>query len=1107
MHNHERNKIMQTRCSVLGVSILMTATSLAYVNDAEKAVVGTRETMTVEVASDETWDKPVFVQGVFRKTGAGKLTLLAEKLYGAGRIDVAEGELEITATGAGSAAFEEPTSVMSGAAMWLDASMHVAGADGSAASGDAVAWYDVRETDWTAPGFMPNYIYARANNNLAVGWLWPQIGTDASSRPYVDFGGVSSGQYMAWLTPSGAKAWIPVAHSFVVYSPNGGHGHVLGVATSPSSDGTKVMYFATSGSSDGTTLFNSQPASDLHHLRLGRVFCDGIQVDSGTAIDKSATQLIETEAYRPDAKAEAFFNFRNYQQSAGSGSVGDRVGGGRLHEVLIFTNKLSEAERILVEQHLLRKWVKTSGYSIPSEITVASGATLTLADAVAALARVKSEGTLRRPGAVVSTCGAIDPFAVSGRLDLDAGATVSNRAAVTISAQAGKTYAVDEWNTLTIADGEVGRTDKTGAGALAIDGFGSTTNFTVSEGVVAVCATTGITHRVSGNCIADGGFEGIHAGPSVTYDDGQQIGSSAWYVTNFCSSASTRVVKSSGWPYMWASGKVLGASEGDYYLLLKQGSGVRQNFAIEKAGRYEIKLRCYPRSSANYYAAFARVYVDGHPIGTVQCRPDENEWDAARLITHYLVPGDHVLALMSEMTTDNAIGIDDVRVALIDEEEDLFAVANGNFEDIDWAVAPSQPGANANAGYAIGYAIYGNSVSSRIMSTAYLKGWSVSGTAYLLRRLPYLRSSSEFIGPDNDNGCVSIALTNGTVLSQSVTIPAAGLYRLHAKAARYKHPTAQEYVGAPTDNNSCKMSLAVGGRSEEFTIAGWMLADFVLTHAVRLSKGDVVTLSVTSSDTVGKGNAIVVDDVRLVRECNMVYNGGFEEGSNSASVPPTGWTVVANPNNKQMRYSGYNADFGAGPVEGGARCRIHAGTHIAQTIPLSAGYYWLSFWNVSRSKFNSSDEAFKVSYGPAAIKVTLASGSVTNFCENVVPSSNSVAFIRRAYLVKVESAGDWTLGFEGEASSADISSFLDAVSLMPAPDVEAGVAPIAAKDMELSVGAAASLQLDYDGILNVGRFHCGTRTYLNEQSAETLPNLHGIGRVYSRSRAFFIVIR
>lgn len=1091
------------RKRIAALAALGCAFAHAYVNDAGKVVVGTREIMTVEVSAAETWDKPVVVCGVLRKTGAGKLTILAEKMYGAGRIDVAEGELEITATGAGSAMFAEPTSVMmSGAAMWLDASMHVAGADGAAATGDAVAWYDVRETDWATPGFTTNYIHAQAYTNLSTGGLWPQVGTDASARPYVDFGGVSSGQYMTWRTPSGVKAWIPVAHSFVVYSPNGSHGHVLGSATSPSESGSKVMYFATSGGSNGTTLFQFQPDNNMHFLRLGRVFRDGVQTDSAAAIDTSATQLIETEAYRPDAMAEAFFNFRNYQQAAGSYSFGNRAGGGRLHEVLIFTNALSEVDRILIEQRLLRKWIKTSGYAaIPPEMTVAAGATLTLPAAVAGSTKVKSKGTLRCPGATVPTLNAIDPFAVSGQVVLDAGVTVSNRALMAVVPQSGKTYAVDAWNTLTVSSGAAGQTDKTGVGSLAFADFGDATKFSFSEGLASVHVTTGMPCSVPANCIADGGFEGIYTGTgNPTYADGTQIG--AWYVTNFCGSANTRITYKTAWSsVMWQSGKVLGAPEGDYYLVFKNGGGARQPFSIDKAGRYEVRLRCYPRSDSNTYAGFARVYIDGHSLGTVQCRHGEADWDAARLFSPYLEAGDHVLALMSEVNVDLAIGIDDVRVTLLDEERDSSVVANGNFEDINWTVFTVGNSATERGKVA------STINSTNIMPTAYLKGWTATGAAYLLRRLPYLRSSDDFIGPDNDSGCVSIVLTNGTVLSQSVTIPATGLYRLHAKAARYRHPGVAEYVGltlASTYTNG-KASLALGGTSEEFTIREWALTDFALSHAVLLSEGDVVTISVASTDVEGLVNTIVLDDVRLVRESNLVNNGGFEQGSDSPSAL-SGWTLVANPKTKYLRYSGYQEHFGAEPVEGVARCRIHAGTHIAQTIPLDAGYYWLSFWDVSRSE--SYPSGFKVQYGPAAITVTLANGSVTNFCETVVPSSNCVEFIRREFLVKVESSGNWTLGFEGETSDRDISSLIDAVSLRPASDVEVHAVPAAAKDVELSIAAGAKLALNYVGTQTVERVSLGGRSYVGELTASAVPDfLEGPGALFCLPKGTMVIFR
>ena len=147
-----KSKMILTAVVVAGMAGFASLSGFAWTNDAERAVVGLNEILTVDVPSDTAWDKPVFVYGVFRKTGAGKLTLPAEKLYGQGSVEVVEGELSVTATGAGSAAVAGPA-ILNGAAMWLDASMHVAGTDGNESTGDAAMWYDVRETEWNAPGF------------------------------------------------------------------------------------------------------------------------------------------------------------------------------------------------------------------------------------------------------------------------------------------------------------------------------------------------------------------------------------------------------------------------------------------------------------------------------------------------------------------------------------------------------------------------------------------------------------------------------------------------------------------------------------------------------------------------------------------------------------------------------------------------------------------------------------------------------------------------------------------------------------------------------------------------------------------------------------------
>lgn len=1076
----------------------------AWTNDAQMAVVGTHEIMTVDVSSDVTCDKPVFVQGVLRKTGAGKLTLPAEKLYGQGSVEVVEGELAVTATGAGNAAVAEPA-ILNGAAMWLDANRHVAGADGAAATDYAAMWYDVRETNWTTAGFSTNYIYAQGQANLATTGLLPAYGTDGNGRKYIDFGGYKSGQYMVWRKPSGYKAWIPIANSFVAYSPNGSHGHYLGTATDYSEDRNKVMYFAVSDGGAGKTFFANEAQARYRHLRFGHVFCNGVAVDPFATIDTTATQLLETESYPVEGYAEAFFNFRNYQTSAGSGQAGDRVGGGRLHEVLIFTNRISEVDRVLVEQYLLRKWVNSSGYTIPPKFLVMNGATLTLDGRLETF--VQSKGVFRRTGPQASL-DAVDVFAgIGGTVVIDADATVSNKYSAAIAPQAGKTYAVDGWNTVSVSDGTAGTIRKTGNGTLALTGLGSASTLSVTDGQAAVRATaTNATVALSVNCLADGGFEGIYTGTSwQNYSTGSAMG--AWTVTNYCSSGATRLSYKTGWTPLWkGSGSdpkyVLGTPEGSYYLLLKNGGGVKQSVNLPKTGRYEITMRTYPRSDSQNVAAFARLYMDDVLIGTAQSPSQQLDWDYIRFETPWLEVGPHVFRIASEVTVDLAIAIDDVQVRWLDDTPAVAALKNGNFEDADWAAA--------GTGTAISTKINGGNV----LPSSFLTGWTVDGMVSLLRGRPYLRTSN-FAGPLTGTGSTCAFLQTGASVRQTVTVPEDGLYVLSVAAANYAtnglsaasdlvSPTAQ----SDTAYTSGKIQLTLGETSETMSFGDWSLQRKRLSLPVWFARGDSVEVAIAAPATTSSGrNNILVDDVRLERVMdNLVVNPGFEGGGGVKA--PAGWTVVANPLDKQIVYTPHDS-FGNEMVEGTHRARLHAGTHLAQTLTLDPGLYWLSFWEVSRTSRSGEGRPWIVDFGPSPICVTLARGATTNFCTTATPSSTRTTFMRREYLVKVEEAGEYTLGFEATASTnADLSSFIDAVCLVPVRDMPDTAVPSAAPDVSLVVASGASLVLDWPGIFTCGRLRCAGTSFVGDISSTIAPDsLVGIGRLSITPKGTFILLR
>lgn len=1061
----------------------------AWENDATRAIVPPDEIMTVEIAADTVWDKPVFVDGVLRKTGTGTLTLTGEKLYGHGRIEVAAGELAVTATGAGSAAIAEPTSILAGAAMWLDATRHVAGTDGAAATVAAKTWYDVREENWATVGAARSYIYAEGRDDLATGGLLPSPGADEAGRAFIDFGGFKSGQYMAWCKPTGASASIPVFNSFVAYNPHGEHGHLLGTVSA-------TVYFETARDRFFVTSANN-PAN-RNHIRNGRVFCNGERVAASDLIDTNAVQVVETESYPGGKNADAFFNYRSYQQSAGSYSNGDRVGGGRLHEVVVFTNQVAEADRVLVAHYLLRKWVNTSGYGALPAFSVARGASLDIDSAVAAATTVESEGSAKIGGAIVSLTSKslTDPYAgLGGTLETDAGAAVSNLVGAAIAAAAGTIYDSDAFNTVTATAGTAGEVRKTGDGSLAMAGIGNATSLVVAGGIASLRAVPeGADAVPSENCIADGRFEGDYAGTGTkTYSNGASIG--AWVVTNYnTSSGSTRVLKST-----YASGAFVAAAKPEgcsNYLFLKQGGGVRQTVNLPKSGRYEVTLRFAPRNAT---AGFARIYIDDILVGTAQSPASQKKWDALRFETPWIEAGTHAFTISSEVTVDVACGIYDVQMCYLDGLR-AVVLPNANLEDADWvegsnALLPDE----ANAHYRINYTINTNAV----LPSVFLTKWIPSGTVELLRSLPYLRSNANFEAPVTGTGSIAAFLGNGASLSQTVTVPADGIYRLGALATCYNKS------GNSATQTGGSLVLSLGSASETITLDNWSPKRVGMVSGVRLQAGDMVSVSIAAENTSGDNN-LLVDDVRLVRMDNLVANPGFEEGGANIRSP-SGWTVVANPLNRTLLFRSDDetsaakvSTWGRSFVDGIYRLCLGEGRHLAQTIPLQAGLYRLSFWNVTRCFDLSGPRA------PAPILVTLASGTSTNLCATVVPSASSREMARREFLVGIGASGDWTLGFEAldNGDDEELVSFIDAVCLVPATDLAADALPATGEKPAVVVSSGARLGLDWTGILEAETVKCAGQSLVGDVTAASAPDsLYGIGAFNVKPKATTVIIR
>ena len=327
-------------------------------------------------------------------------------------------------------------------------------------------------------------------------------------------------------------------------------------------------------------------------------------------------------------------------------------------------------------------------------------------------------------------------------------------------------------------------------------------------------------------------------------------------------------------------------------------------------------------------------------------------------------------------------------------------------------------------------------------------------------------------------------------MSQTVTIPEDGLYVLSAAAANYATNTFE------SGYTSGKIHFTLGETSETIEFGDWSLRRKGLSMPVRLARGDSVEVAITAPDTTSSGrNNILVDDVRLERVTdNLVVNPSFECGGEDTA--PNGWKVVANPSGESILYAGSTNNFGYSVADGTYRVLLRAGTRLEQTLTLDPGIYRLSFWDVSRVQRTSSSKPWKIELGPSPICVTFAQGAVTNLCVTVTPSTNSLECLRREFLVKVDTAGAWTLGFEATADTAlDLSSFIDAVCLAPVSDMPDSAVPAVPAAAEIHVAPEAVLGLDWPGILSCGRLRCNGRSYAGDISSASAPgSLFGIGR-------------
>ena len=304
------------------------------------------------------------------KYGGGSWTIPAPLLLGGGEVPltVAGGTLAIEDSGA-APSLAEPTDILAKAAFWVDASK--AGTFVSSNKTETVEykdevtgettnsvettqevcyWHDARETSPASP----TRLYARkGNKSNHTPAFQPYDGTAAVYfHEYArddTSGNSTKGSYMEWCT-NGVQCEISgIRHAFAVHAVSNSYGMIFGSAVKPR--------FICPWSGTPVTGLPYWPSNSWRSagINAAKTFLDGEWIDTYRQTVLPGLHLLEVQAdndtLQSCLQAGQFFCDRKFY-----GTARNRSGGDYLSEALVFTNALSEAERMQVQAYLMQKW-------------------------------------------------------------------------------------------------------------------------------------------------------------------------------------------------------------------------------------------------------------------------------------------------------------------------------------------------------------------------------------------------------------------------------------------------------------------------------------------------------------------------------------------------------------------------------------------------------------------------------------------------------------------------------------------------------------------------------------------------------------------------------
>ena len=435
-------------------------------------------------AEADTTVNGVVNNGTIYKRGKGTATLPAPALNGGGSLVVSEGDVALDLDAA-PAVPTLPASLTAKIKLWLDPGVNIVVEDGL-----VTKWFDRRETNITDA--VSSYVYPYASSTFH--WVRPipeddrrpslVTGSAALNGAYLDFGtyGTNSCKWLC-ITNSGVAGEVIRARELFVVCARRSDMDREGFTMFSACRGD-------AGSNRPTPSWVGGP-NNTNGQRFWGSTVNTRADKGGTRLDRNPVwggylQLQDKDWHVVSTRLPNIDSDCALNQIGLDRDLAQYSGGFYLAEVIMFTQRLSEFDRMRVEDYLWKKWMGSRQTSLGS-VAVAAGSKVSATISSNVTGALSGGGTFEKSGTGTATL-VNDGF--SGAVVLNAGTIRSENLPFAVKT-GGQTLAVGGQGVVTRTDGGAANTFvKSGSGQLVVASLPATTTVQVAAGTLRISPPT-----------------------------------------------------------------------------------------------------------------------------------------------------------------------------------------------------------------------------------------------------------------------------------------------------------------------------------------------------------------------------------------------------------------------------------------------------------------------------------------------------------------------------------------------------------------------------------------------------------------------------------------